>query len=39
MITGTVNRRHEAVIILRVLDSSGQKYDVETVLDTGFTVP
>lgn len=37
MITGTVNRRHEAVVKLKVLDSAGQEHAIETILDTGFT--
>lgn len=37
MITGTVNRRHEVVIRLPVLDSAAQEHEIETILDTGFT--
>jgi len=37
MIAGTVNRRHEAVITLPVFDSTGQKHEIQTLLDTGFT--
>jgi clan AA aspartic protease len=36
MITGTINRRHEAVITLLVCDSTGQRHNLDTILDTGF---
>lgn len=37
MITGIVNRRYEAVITLSILDANQQQYELETILDTGFT--
>ena len=37
MITGMVNRRHEAIVVLPVIDSTGQEHKIETILDTGFT--
>jgi len=36
MITGTVNAHREAIIRLSVLDASGQPYEIDTVVDTGF---
>lgn len=37
MIRGTVNSRHEAVVPLRVRAPGGLEYDVDAVMDTGFT--
>jgi clan AA aspartic protease len=37
MISGKVNGRHEIVIRLPVQDLLGQAYEIEAVLDTGFT--
>ncbi len=37
MITGKVNGRHEAVITLSILDATQKQFELETILDTGFT--
>jgi clan AA aspartic protease len=37
MIRGTVNARNEAVVPLRVRGPTGAEFDVDTVIDTGFT--
>jgi clan AA aspartic protease len=37
MITGTVNSLHEVVVMLPVRDSTNQEYEIEAILDTGFT--
>lgn len=37
MIIGSVNAHHEATIGLIVQDVSGQMYDIDAVIDTGFT--
>ncbi len=36
MITGVVNRRHEAMIRLPVRDADGREQEVEAIIDTGF---
>jgi clan AA aspartic protease len=36
MITGTVNKQREAIILLAVHDAQSRIYDVEAVVDTGF---
>lgn len=37
MITGKVNSRREAIVIVSLLDPGGIKQPIEAVLDTGFT--
>jgi clan AA aspartic protease len=37
MITGMVNARREAVIMLSVRSSAGDDQEIESILDTGFT--
>jgi clan AA aspartic protease len=37
MIVGSVNSSREATIRLTVLDASGQRHDIQVVIDTGFT--
>ena len=36
MIEGAVNAYYEAVVLLPLLDSSGQTRDIEALIDTGF---
>lgn len=37
MLTGVVNINREAIIRLAVAGPSGQQYDIEAIVDTGFT--
>lgn len=37
MITGAVTPAREAVLRLTIYDANGQAYEMDTVVDTGFT--